>query len=132
MSTTDLLTNRLQKILTHYDLSASGLAKKIGIQRSSISHIISGRNKPSLDFITKLLLHFDALTFEWLIHGQGDFPKTTPSSPILRNTTETPLKKDLANTPEITFNKKRTHTSDKSVAKVIIFYTDGSFEDFQK
>ncbi|MGB1270375.1 MAG: helix-turn-helix domain-containing protein, partial [Flavobacteriaceae bacterium] len=46
-------TNRLQKLLDYYDLSASGFATKIGVQRSSISHVLSGRNKPSLDFVMK-------------------------------------------------------------------------------
>ena len=48
-------TNRLQKIIDFNDETASSFAEKIGVQRSSISHILSGRNKPSLDFVMKVL-----------------------------------------------------------------------------
>ena len=46
-------TDRLKKMMEHYQISASMFADKVGVQRSSISHILSGRNKPSLDFILK-------------------------------------------------------------------------------
>lgn len=50
--------SRLEKIINYYGLSASAFSEKISVQRSSISHIISGRNKPSLDFIIRFLKHF--------------------------------------------------------------------------
>ena len=50
---------RLEKILDYYSLTASSFADKIGVQRSSMSHLLSGRNKPSLDFILKILAYRD-------------------------------------------------------------------------
>ena len=56
------MTERINKILKYYSLNSSQLADKIGVQRSSISHILSGRNKPSLDFIQKLMKVFPEIT----------------------------------------------------------------------
>ena len=54
MVNSDDFIKRLEIILDYYALSASGFADKIGVQRSSLSHLLSGRNKPSLDFIFRL------------------------------------------------------------------------------
>ena len=62
-------TNRLLKILENKNLSASQFAEKIGVQRSSVSHILSGRNKPSLDFIIKIITVFSDISLDWLIKG---------------------------------------------------------------
>ena len=51
----DDFIKRLEKILDYYGLSASVFADKIGVQRSNLSHLLSGRNKPSLDFILKIV-----------------------------------------------------------------------------
>ncbi len=54
MMNTDDFRARLSKIMSYYGLSASAFAELIQVQKSSISHVLSGRNKPSLDFILKL------------------------------------------------------------------------------
>ena len=63
------LKQRLQQIITKNNLSASSFADKLSIQRSNISHILSGRNKPSLDFIEKFINHFPNEDVIWLITG---------------------------------------------------------------
>jgi transcriptional regulator with XRE-family HTH domain len=50
-------------------------ADKIGVQRSSLSHLLSGRNKPSLDFILKILDVFPDVDLYWMINGKGSFQK---------------------------------------------------------
>ena len=130
-------TNRLQKLLDYYDLSASGFATKIGVQRSSISHVLSGRNKPSLDFVMKLLHNFNEVSIEWLVDGKGTFPSTAAPTPIendiIKNDTQkietgTPIVK----TPSIDSNKEIVNiSSDKQIDKIILLYTDGSFESFK-
>jgi len=57
---------RLQKVMDFYGETSSSFAEKIGVQRSSISHILSGRNKPSLDFILKVLSSFPDVELYWL------------------------------------------------------------------
>ncbi len=56
--------NRLERIMANHNLSAASFATKIGVQRSAISHILSGRNKPSLDFLMKVYESFDEVALE--------------------------------------------------------------------
>jgi len=76
-------TSRLKKILEYNHLTASQFADQIGVQRSSISHILSGRNKPSLDFVLKVTNTFRDVDIYWLLNGKGTFPRESshPSSP---------------------------------------------------
>jgi transcriptional regulator with XRE-family HTH domain len=66
------LNDRISKIIQYSKLSASEFADEIEVQRSNISHIASGRNKPSLDFLIKIKEHFPAIQWDWLILGQGE------------------------------------------------------------
>ncbi|MFC2080550.1 helix-turn-helix domain-containing protein, partial [Bacteroidota bacterium] len=66
-----LMEDRLLKLLDMEQLSSSKFADVIGVQRSSVSHILSGRNKPSFDFLQKTLKAFPVLNADWLILGEG-------------------------------------------------------------
>jgi len=66
-----MLEERLLKLLDTEQLSSSKFADVIGVQRSSVSHILSGRNKPSFDFLQKTLKAFPYLNADWLILGEG-------------------------------------------------------------
>lgn len=137
MKDSTAFTNRLQKLLEYYDLSASGFATTIGVQRSSISHVLSGRNKPSLDFVMKLLHHFKEVSIEWLIDGKGSFPKPEiPPTPIqIPEEKTTPIQTDTkeieAVTPPIISALISKKNSGKEITKIIVLYSDGSFEAFQ-
>lgn len=76
------LNTRIQKIIEYSMLTASEFADEIGVQRSNISHIISGRNKPSLDFIIKIKDRFPEIRWEWIIEGKGKmtYPSTSSES----------------------------------------------------
>ncbi len=63
------MNTRLQILMSRENLSASKLANFIGVQPSAISHILSGRNKPSYDFILRLATAFPAYSLEWLLLG---------------------------------------------------------------
>src|SRR6056297_2704130 len=65
------MKERLIQFLNAHNLSSTRLADQIGVQRSSISHIVSGRNKPSYDFIFKFLEHYPGVNPRWLIMGEG-------------------------------------------------------------
>ncbi len=65
------MVERIQKIIQHKKLSASGFADAIGVPRSTISHILSGRNNPSLEFVLKVLDAYPDIRMEWLILGKG-------------------------------------------------------------
>ena len=65
------MKERLQKLLELEQITPSKFADLIGVQRSSVSHVISGRNKPSYDFLQKTLKAFPGLKADWLILGEG-------------------------------------------------------------
>ena len=83
------LNSRVQKIINYSELSLSEFADEIGVQRSNISHVLSGRNKPSLDFLMKIKDRFPEIQWEWLIEGKGTMvfseeeTASTPSSYLL-------------------------------------------------
>lgn len=72
MNTSDFI-NRIDQILKFHDLSASVFADTIGVQRSSISHLLAGRNKPSLEFVLKVVASFPDVDLYWLLFGKGLF-----------------------------------------------------------
>ena len=76
METIDFV-KKLEKILSYYHLSASAFADKLGFQRSSMSHLLSGRNKPSLDFVVKISTTFKEVDINWFLFDKGNFPKST-------------------------------------------------------
>lgn len=124
MINNDDFAKRLQKVIEFYGESAASFAEKIGVQRSSISHILSGRNKPSLDFILKILSSFPEVELYWLLNGKGTFPSEVNSK------TDTVLSDDKISDSLVkkTIEEKATN---KSIERIIIFYTDGSFKNFQ-
>ena len=113
-------TSRLKKVIDFHQLTASMFADKIGVQRSSISHILSGRNKPSLDFVLKVLEEFKEVELYWLLNGKGNFPKNN----VL--TTPTPIK----STSSEAFLSKDVSTSVREIESIIIFYKDGTFSNY--
>lgn len=114
-------TNRLKKILENHQLTASLFADKIGVQRSSISHILSGRNKPSLDFVLKVTKAFSDVDIYWLLNGKGHYPTAvdnhSSSSPLINSSL---------------VSEKTPTTPLKRMEKIVVFYTDGTFDEYWK
>lgn len=106
--------------MQYHGLSSSGFAEKIGVQRSSISHILSGRNKPSLDFVMKILSSFPDIDLYWLLNGKGEFPNKE------QNTDKNQENINLTKIKSI-----QSLDSGKSIKRIVIFYSDGSFENFE-
>ena len=73
--TSNNLRNRIEELINSENLSYTQFARKIGIQGTIISHIMNGRNKPSLDVVQKILINFKNVSYEWLISGVGDMYK---------------------------------------------------------
>ena len=126
-------TKRLNQVMEYYDLSAASFADKIEVGRSSISHLLSGRNKPSLDFVMKIVKAFPEVELYWLLNGKGNFPKKnesrlphlllSPQNPTLFHRIFFLKKKSL--------NRIFSNSSGKKIKKIVIFYTDGSFDAYQ-
>ncbi|MCP2038585.1 helix-turn-helix transcriptional regulator [Chryseobacterium sp. HSC-36S06] len=85
------LNERISKIISYSELSASEFADEIDVQRSNISHITSGRNKPSLDFLIKIKERFPELQWNWLIMGEGEMIKNIEEEVVSEKSKPTPL-----------------------------------------
>jgi transcriptional regulator with XRE-family HTH domain len=143
----DDFIKRLEIILDYYNLSASAFADKINVQRSSISHLLSGRNKPSLDFIIKVIEVFPEVDLYWILNGKGTFPKSEKNFSI--QSTKQEVTSDETNTSDLfstdqtnskqpfinnEIEKKSINLSNsevKTIERIVIFYTDGSFKNYQ-
>ncbi len=117
------ITERLQYIMKLNNLSASAFADKIEVQRSSISHILSGRNKPSLEFIQKVLTAFPKVSSDWLLTGNTVATEIIPSNQVESEPTPT------YNSPTTPIKQ---HEGDKKIQKVVVFYSDNTFEEFHQ
>lgn len=124
--------NRLKKVLSFYNISAANFAETIDVPRSSISHILSGRNKPSLEFVLKIIETYQEIDLYWLLKGIGTFPKSNDTTPppvektTLTSKTPKIEKQEAAILQEI----PKPARSDKSISKVLFFYKDGTFDEF--
>jgi transcriptional regulator with XRE-family HTH domain len=143
----DEFIKRLEIVLDYYNLSASAFADKINVQRSSLSHLLSGRNKPSLDFIIKVIEEFPEVDLYWFLNGKGTFPKsdmhratdftqTTNDPKTQSNATTIESSLDLFSTtalPDMKTSKQKEikTTIQQSIERIVIFYSDGTFKNYQ-
>ncbi len=114
--------------MAHYDLTVSAFADQIGVQRSSVSHVLSGRNKPSLDFVMKLVKTFPEVNLYWLLNGKGSFPSEKES----QSPTSPSAKKDLsADNSQVSEGfYSRIQDGGAKPVKIIVVYDDGTFESY--
>lgn len=129
---------RLEKILDYYNLTATAFAEEIAFNRSTISHLLSGRNKPSLEFVMKVLQKFPDVEMNWLLFGKGTFPSPTENKTAVLSssqnvTSETEKTMDLFTEENTTPKNKNPEVIQKTsqIEKIIIFYKDGSFKVYQ-
>ena len=150
-------SKQLQKIMHHFGLSTTELADKIMVPKATISHLISERNKPSLEFIMKLHTTFPTLNLEWLIYEKEPFliteiePKSIENdqneTPVLDEILEVETINEVENEDQseneteeiepknisqnITENPKNILSfQSKEIDCIVIFYNDGSFKKY--
>jgi len=153
------METRLVQLLQSEGINPTRFAERIGVQRSSISHILSGRNKPSYDFIIKILESFPSVNPDWLLRGKGLMYKNDiPQQPSLFDAVKPVENKvlDLVEKQEgeqkhpiaqeqgkisepvkvsepiqnQTDKIKLTRLDNKTIEKVVIFYSDKTFSDY--
>jgi transcriptional regulator with XRE-family HTH domain len=140
MVNTEDFIKRLEIIFDYYSLNASSFADKIGVQRSSLSHLLSGRNKPSLDFILKIIEVFPEVDLYWILNGKGTFPidikktdliKTETPTPFVQQTIQENLFSEIAKPQE---SKKVEQlvsmplSDSGEIEKIVFFYKNGTFK----
>ena len=129
---------RLGEILDFYGISAAAFSEMIAVNRSTISHLLSGRNKPSLEFVLKVLDVFPEVELYWLLNGQGHFPAPPKNQPTI-----TPVVNSIANDSESSHTKQQqTQVNQNSsmnqkkgedfgpIERIVVFYQNGKFKTY--
>ena len=122
------MKDRIQQFIEYKNISPGELADILEVQRSNISHILNGRNKPGASFIEKFLLAFPNVNARWLFTGEGNMLLDANES--LKTTSHIKEVKDENNVAYITNNKDnnfKSNTSRKNLEKVVLLYSDGTF-----
>ena len=130
MLNTERFLERLEFLMENNRLNATAFAEKIGVQRSSVSHILSKRNKPSLEFMLKIHEHFKEVNLEWLILGNQNIPIPTPPKDAnetleLNLIQEDQKKETIQNMQPFDGVQKN-----EEVSQIIQLYKDGSFRTY--
>lgn len=115
-----LIQERLQLILKMHSLNPSAFADKLGIQRSNMSHVLSGRNKPSLDFLEKIILNFPRVNAHWLLTGQMPV-----NQPLIEDHSDSEFKREQNIK---TSEEDQSESITKSIEKIVTFYSDETFD----
>jgi transcriptional regulator with XRE-family HTH domain len=156
---------RIDKVMQMEGMNSAVFANAIGIQGSTLSHILNGRNNPSLSVLQSILNRFPNISPEWLIMGQGSVERAVKQSqtptlfdsidesatksatykPIIEENrvsafstnqqkstiaSESPLQ-NIQNQTEQNIQALQNDISGKSVKKIIVYYTDNTFQEFE-
>jgi transcriptional regulator with XRE-family HTH domain len=141
------MKERIREFLKRENKTSAQFAEEIEVQPSSISHILSGRNKPSLDFILKMLEKYSFLSIEWLLFGKGEMYREPGMQDLFsgyndNNTkeitgsaiSETDETLTESSGPAETQQAKESLSHKKSkelgVKKIVWFYDNNSFEEY--
>lgn len=142
------MKDRLQQFLQLEQLTPARLSDIMGVQRSGLSHILSGRNKPGFDFIQRLLLKFPALSADWLITGKGKMYKelkdlkelkdVNESDTSLNNDEEIDVEADMfeyaSSQPSensIKVNPNNNVQKNRQLRKILLVYSDNTFDEIK-
>jgi transcriptional regulator with XRE-family HTH domain len=143
----DNIKERILEFLRTENRTSAQFAQEIGVQPSGISHIISGRNKPSLEFIVKMLTRYPTLSTDWLLFGTGTMFREATSMDFFAQQTEnlttqrdifsdiipeetrkTESGKDKIHTPGV--EKETNGSTEKTrTSRIVIFNVDGTFSE---
>ena len=123
----EFFISRLNEIMVNNNLNSASFAEQIGVQRSSVSHVMSKRNKPSLDFILKIVNSFEEVTLDWLLFE--NYLKSSPSSKSDSKFVKSKLDLDFKKLPNVLTNKQSPIEikTNSDVIQIIQIYKDGSF-----
>ena len=143
------MIDRINMLLKAKNITVSQFTQAIKIQRSGMSHILSGRNKPSLDFVLRVLKHYPEINPSWLLLGEGemylsdkiDVQTSMFSDKNEREDIEHTLIEDNQSTETLSKETKKTiHTipiignkpQTRKIEKIIVLYSDNTFDEYLK
>ncbi len=114
-----LIQDRIKLIMQSNKETSSSFADKIGVKRSNLSHVLSGRNKPSFDFLEKIINNYPNVNASWLITGKtrsGEFETSEVKHDNRRENIETTVTSNAT-------------SNDQEIERVIVFYKNGTIKE---
>ena len=126
----DAFLKRLEQLMENHQLNPAAFAEKIGVQRSSVSHILSRRNKPSLEFILKVQAEFAEADFDWLLLGARKKSSPTSNQLLVDQGKVDELEADKSINPPQKSISTSLDVFDTEVLQIIQTYRDGTFRVF--
>lgn len=131
------INNRIQQIMQEKQLSNAAFADLIGVKRSSITHILSERNKPSLDFLYKLLETYSDIDANWLLKGvkqEKSSPSMQQQQELFPETSSVPQNQSqqIVSQQNIAVQQPQEYkpSSPKNIEKIVTFYSDKTFVEY--
>ena len=137
------MRERILKFLKAENKTSAQFAEEIGVQPSGVSHILSGRNKPSLDFVLKMLEKYSFLSTEWLLFGKGTMYRDSSMQNLFDQSAE---KIEISDDTNKKANSRETETSEYvetskepeiragkdelTVERIVWFYNNNSFREY--
>ena len=112
MINNELIVSRIKKLMDNNKLTPSSFAKKIGSKRANVSHILSGRNKPSLNFLIKIVDSFDNISLDWFIDNEiNSLEEYKKPAHLIKN--------------------KEEEDNTRKIKTIVHFYENGTFKLFK-
>ncbi len=149
------MKDRIIRFLSSENKTSAQFAEEIGVQPSGVSHILSGRNNPSLDFVLKMLTRYSYLSPEWLLFGKEPMFRSVAHPTLFDNIPDSPasVEKEVeegykdrdrpmtdymneelpsgSSVPEDIPQVKPASTGSRIPDRIIFFYRDKSFEEYR-
>lgn len=130
------MKERIKQYMDYKSISAGELSSTLEVQRSNISHILNGRNKPGASFIERLLKNFPDLNARWLLTGDGEMvihngvPNVEQA--VIQHNENAVNKEPIQELTKSLSQNSITVDNDKKIDRLVLLYTDGTFTDFKK
>mgnify|MGYP006049716829 CR=1 FL=1 len=138
------MRERLLELMNQLNMSPTQFASAIGASRTTIQHIMSGRNEPSLKIITSIYETFPSVDIKWLLKGEGaafSNQSQITDYPLFENDEnryfQNEVRNEIKNSKQKTDNKKNTinltsNLNNKKIKEIVVFFEDGTFEKFSE
>jgi DNA-binding XRE family transcriptional regulator len=137
------LNEKIKRFIIDKDLTSTKFADEIGVPRPSISHILSDRNKPSLEIVQKMYRRYPELGFNWFLEEDDIAAKNTTQTPVSQIVTSTkrpeysPRESNERKSPELNAAQQNlnpailANLSHGSIARIMVVFNDGTIQEFK-
>ena len=130
------MVDRILELLKSKNMTPSQFADEIGIQRSGMSHLLSGRNKPSLEFIMKVMKRYPEVTADWLLYGKAqDDAGQNATSPVVEEKEATlfdlmEIPEEKPKGPHRRIQNPSASDKERKIERIVVFYDDKTFREY--